>query len=76
MKNTQYAKILNHCKQHGFITVRDMYALGINSPTMRISEMAHNDRFAVEKETVRKYGSDGKQETHYTRYFVRNREVS
>lgn len=37
---TQKAKILAYCKEHGSITVRDAFTkLNINSPTKRISEL-------------------------------------
>lgn len=70
MKQTQYAKIIAWCKAHGSITVRDMVAIGINSPTMRIAEMLRKECYQVETETVKVYGDDGKLATHYTRYFV------
>ena len=67
---TQYAKIISHCKMHGFITVRDMVAMGINSPTMRIAEMRRKERFRVETEDVKVYDDDGKQRTHYRKYYI------
>lgn len=70
MKQTQYAKIIAWCKDHGSITVRDMVAMGINSPTMRIAEMRRKDRYSVKTETVKVYGADGKMATHYAKYFV------
>ena len=69
MKQTQYDKIVSYCKAHGSITVRDMVAMGINSPTMRIAEMRRKDRYQVDTETVKVY-DDGKVSTHYTRYYV------
>lgn len=69
--NNQYAKIITYCKLHGFITVRDMVRIGINSPTMRIAEMRRKPQYEVKTDIVRVYDEFGKQKTHYTKYFVK-----
>lgn len=39
MKITQWAKINAYLHDHQTATVRELFALGINTPTKRISEM-------------------------------------
>lgn len=39
MRETQWSKIRAYLKEHGTATVRELFALGINSPTKRLSEM-------------------------------------
>jgi len=41
-KQTQWGKIRAYLNENGSATVRELFALGINSPTKRISEL--NDR--------------------------------
>ena len=39
-KQTQRQKILQYCKEHGSVTIREAFeVLHINSPSKRISEM-------------------------------------
>ncbi len=74
-KATQKAKILNYCKEHGSITVRDMCVkLEINSPTKRISEMRHSPLYDVQsiEETRVK---DGGETVRYNRYFIKGCEA-
>jgi hypothetical protein len=70
-KATQIAKILNYCKEHGSITVRDAaVTLEINSPTKRISEMRLSGVYDVQdiQETRVK---DSGETVRYKRYFIR-----
>lgn len=69
-KQTQQARIIAFCKKHGSITVADMQAMHMNSPTKRIAEINANPRYQVEKENVVKRDSEGRQLTHYTRYRI------
>lgn len=68
---TQWAKILDYCEKHGSITIREAFALGINSPSKRISELKESPDYVVTtvKEVV--YDSDGKQKTWFKRYFIK-----
>jgi hypothetical protein len=70
-KETQWAKILDYCEKHGSITIREAFALGINSPSKRISELKESPWYVVTtvKEVV--YDSDGKQKNWFKRYFIR-----
>ena len=70
-KETQCGKILDYCKAHGSITIRDAFALGINSPSKRISELKESPDYVVTtvKEVI--YNSEGKQKTWFKRYFIR-----
>lgn len=68
-KATQKVKILNWCKEHGSITVRDAFVnLNINSPTKRISELrqAGYGVKTVDEERVK----DSGEIVRYTRYFI------
>ncbi len=71
MKATQRAKILAYCSEHGSITVREAFALGINSPTKRISEMRNSPDYLVDDITEYVYDDDGKFKTKYKRYFIK-----
>ena len=70
-KETQCGKILDYCKAHGSITIRDAFALGINSPSKRISELKESPDYVVTtvKEVI--YNSDGKQKTWFKRYYIK-----
>ncbi len=69
MKRTQQAKILEYCKTHGSITVRDAYVeLDINSPRKRISELRHSG-FNVDTVTEYRTNSYG-LEVRYNRYYI------
>lgn len=68
---TQWDKILEYCRAHGSITVRECFEqLHINSPTKRLSEMASSGAYRVEKKTVSVYNEDGKYRTRITQYYV------
>lgn len=69
MKQTQRAKILEFCRNHGSITVRDAYVhLDINSPRKRISELRRAG-FNVDTVTEYRKNSHG-LEVRYNRYFI------
>ena len=74
-KATQKAKILNYCKEHGSITVRDMCVkLDINSPTKRISELRHSPLYDVQSIEETKVKDSG-ETVRYNRYFIRGCEA-
>lgn len=73
-QETQWAKILDYCKKHGSITIREAFALGINSPSKRISELRENPDYVVKTFKEVTYTADGKQKNWYKRYFIK--EVS
>lgn len=69
-KQTQRAKILNYCVEHGSVTIREAFEkLGINSPSKRISEMRHSPRYIVESIGVEKIKPDG-EIVRFKRYFI------
>ena len=70
-KETQWAKILTYCAEHGSITIREAFALGINSPSKRISELKATPDYIVDTVKVVSYGSDGKQKSWFKRYFIK-----
>jgi len=70
-KSKQRKAILAFCTKNGSITVRDAYALDINSPTKRISEMRHSPLYVVEDITEKVYDDKGKVKTKFKRYFIR-----
>lgn len=73
MKRTQQAKILEFCKTHGSITVRDATVeLDINSPRKRISELRRSG-FNVDTVTEYRTNSYG-AEVRYNRYFISEEE--
>jgi predicted ArsR family transcriptional regulator len=67
---TQKAKILAYCNEHGSITVRDAFTkLNINSPTKRISELRQAG-YGVE--TIEETRTKENGETvRYNRYFIK-----
>ena len=69
-KATQRGKILAYCKEHGSITVRDAFNLGINSPTKRISEMRLSGNYFVSDITEEKANDSGVV-TRYKRYYIK-----
>lgn len=70
MKQTQRAKILAYCKEHGCITVRDaVIKLDINSPRKRISEL-RKAGYIVESVTEYRTNEQG-IEVRYKRYFIK-----
>lgn len=63
---TQAEKILNYCEVNGSITIREAFtALGINSPSKRISELRKSGLFDISK--VRVITED----SHYDRYYIK-----
>lgn len=67
---TQRAKILAYCKEHGSITVRDAFTkLNINSPTKRISELrkAGYDVQTMDESRTK----DNGEVVRYKRYFIK-----
>lgn len=70
-KATQKAKILNYCKEHGSITVRDACVkLDINSPTKRISEMRLSGLYDVQDIEETRVNDSG-DEVRFKRYFIK-----
>lgn len=75
MKSTQRGKILAYCAEHGSITIREAFEkLHINSPSKRISEMRNSPAYVVDDITEYIFGDDGKVDTKFKRYFIK--EVS
>ena len=74
MDTTQADKILAYCKRHGSITVRDAFALYINSPTKVISDMKKSGKYRIERRTERELGADGKVKSAYKRYWISEAE--
>lgn len=70
-KETQWAKILAYCEEHGSITIRDAFALDINSPSKRISELRHSPNYVVDEIKEYVYTEDGKVRTWFYRYFIK-----
>lgn len=68
-KATQRNKILAYCAEHGSITVREAFELGINSPTKRISEMRKSGLYNVDTLDERRTDADGITK-RWTRYFI------
>ena len=73
-KETQRAKILAYCAEHGSITVRDAFnKLAINSPTKRISELRQS---GYDVQTITESRTkDGGETVRYTRYFIKPLEA-
>ena len=69
-KTTQRMKIIEYCKKHGSITIRDAFIkLNINSPSKRISEMRNSDEYVVHSIDESKTDEDGNI-TRWKRYFI------
>ena len=67
---TQQAKILAYCKQHGSITIREAFTkLHINSPSKRISELRNSGRYEVSDVTESK--TKNGETTRWKRYFIK-----
>lgn len=76
MGQTQKAKILSYCKEHGSITVRDMTVeLEINSPRKVVSDMRHSPLYDVQDITESRVNKAGETKT-YKRYFIRAVEAN
>jgi predicted ArsR family transcriptional regulator len=72
MKETQRAKILAYCKEHGSITIREAFEkLHINSPSKRISEMRNSGEYVVDDITEFIMDDEGRIETKWKRYFIK-----
>lgn len=68
-KATQRNKILAYCAEHGSITVREAFELGINSPTKRISEMRKSGLYNVDTLDEKRTDANGVTK-RWTRYFI------
>lgn len=67
---TQKAKIIDYCKKHGSITIREAFTrLNINSPSKRISELRNSARYKVESVEESKTDENGNT-TRWKRYFI------
>jgi hypothetical protein len=67
---TQKAKIVKYCTEHGSITIREAFTkLNINSPTKRISELRNSARYKVESVEESKTDKHGNT-TRWKRYFI------
>lgn len=74
-KSKQRREILDYCRKHGSITIRDCYEkLIMNSPSKRISEMRHSPLYIVDDIWEDILDENGKVESRYKRYFIK--EVS
>ena len=71
MKETQWGKILAYCDKHGSITIREAFALDINSPSKRISELRNSGEYRVDDITEYVRNEDGKVKTKFKRYFIK-----
>lgn len=68
---TQRARILSYCKEHGSITIRDAFTeLNINSPSKRISELRLSGKYDVQAVTETRRNKDG-DDVRFKRYFIR-----
>lgn len=70
---TQRQKILRYMEEHGSITVREAFYIGINSPTKRLSEI--NEKTPLNKEVEYRITIDPsgrKKTTRFVRYSMRN----
>lgn len=66
----QRQTILDYCQEHGSITIREAFALNINSPSKRISEMRNSPDYVVEDKWEYRINSNGIRK-RYKRYFIR-----
>ena len=66
----QRMKILDYCQEHGSITIREAFALNINSPSKRISEMRKSPDFVVEDKWEYRINSKSIKK-RYKRYYIR-----
>lgn len=70
-KVTQKGKILEYCKKHGSITIREAFEkLHINSPSKRISELRHSPDYVVESFEEMRVDANGDVLSRYKRYFI------
>lgn len=69
---TQQAKIVAYCKQHGSITIREAFTkLHINSPSKRISELRNSGKYEVSDITESKTKRGVTK--RWKRYFIKER---
>lgn len=69
-KTTQRQKIIEHCAEHGSITIREAFEkLHINSPSKRISEIRKSGLYDVQSETVNKINASG-EGVHCLKYYI------
>lgn len=66
----QRQMILDYCQEHGSITIREAFALNINSPSKRISEMQNSPDYVVEDKWEYRINSKGIRK-RYKRYFIK-----
>ena len=66
----QKLMILEYCQEHGSITIREAFALNINSPSKRISEMRNSPFYVVEDKWEHGINSKGVKK-RYKRYFIK-----
>ena len=66
----QKLTILDYCQEHGSITIREAFALNINSPSKRISEMRNSRDYVVEDKWEYRINSKGIKK-RYKRYYIR-----
>lgn len=65
---TQCERIIDYCKTHGSITIREAFIdLKINSPTKRISEIKASGLYRVDKVRIEHDDAIG---CHYDRFFI------
>lgn len=70
-KATQRIKILQYCKEHGSITIREAFeGLHINSPSKRISEIRQSGFYHVDDITEHRINENG-DAVKYKRYFIK-----
>lgn len=71
---TQKGKILEYCREHGSITIREAFTkLGINSPSKRISEIRKSSLYSVESIEESRTDKDGNTK-RWKRYFIKERQ--
>ena len=73
-KAIQRMRILQYCEEHGSITNQNAYAMGINSPTKRISEMREMG-FDVKTEWECNIHEDGTK-VRFKRYSIKQPRVN
>ena len=73
-EQTQRMTILDYCLEHGSITIREAFALNINSPSKRISEMRKSPDYVVDDVWEYRINSKGIRK-RYKRYFIKECEA-
>ena len=68
-KSKHRKKILEYCKKHGSVTVRECLGLDINSPRKCISDMRYSPLYDVRDEWDSRINADG-DEVRFKRYFI------